>query len=227
MRKIDKSPNAPATLVNAPVPTSSAEVSDAIYKAEDVRKQLVTDQNYKCAYCECDLTIHYNDVEHYRPKSRYYWLGHKWENLLYACDLCNRTYKNDAFPLKHEDRKVTEPGSVAQEEPLLINPSQADPTNHIKFRRHEAVALSPEGTKTIEVFHLNDRNERYELVSGREQLYELFEIENHKKNVAQLALQKGEISQAVYDTIITLCNGTLNNLTSPSRAYSGMLIAQI
>ena len=71
MRKIDKSPNIPATLVDAPIPTSPAKVKEDIYKADDVRKQLLEDQHNKCAYCESRIPKEYNDVEHYRPKSKY------------------------------------------------------------------------------------------------------------------------------------------------------------
>ena len=126
MRKIDKSPNIPVTLQNAPLPNNANEVIDTIYKADDVRDQLCADQHYKCAYCECDLTKSYNDVEHYRPKSKYHWLGYDWDNLLYSCDLCNRTYKNDSFPLVNEANRVTTPGDLSVEEHLIINPANED-----------------------------------------------------------------------------------------------------
>jgi hypothetical protein len=82
MRKIEKSENVPATLVNASMPKKASDVKDYIYKALDVRDQLVQDQHSKCAYCECKISRQYNDVEHFRPKSHYYWLGHEWKNLL-------------------------------------------------------------------------------------------------------------------------------------------------
>ena len=107
MRKIDKSPNIPATLVGANVPTSPAKVKKDIYKADDVRLQLETDQHYKCAYCECYLPLQYHDVEHFRPKSHYYWLGHDWKNLLYSCERCNRLYKKAKFPKRNCAIKIS------------------------------------------------------------------------------------------------------------------------
>ena len=52
MRKIEKSPNVPKSLQDTPVPNSKDEVKESIFKAEDVRKQLMEDQHNKCAYCE-------------------------------------------------------------------------------------------------------------------------------------------------------------------------------
>lgn len=227
MRKINKSPDVPATLVGATEPTSATGVLATIYKADDVRKQLLEDQHFKCAYCECDLNCQYNDVEHYRPKSQYYWLGHEWNNLLYACNLCNRTFKKAQFPLKDETKKVVAPSSLIQEEPLIVNPVVCDPSIHIKFRRYEAVGMTPEGIKTIEIFHLNDRNARVKLISGREELYELYTKEENKKKIAQVALLNGKMSQDVYDLLISLCDESLSILKSTSHEFSGMLISQI
>ena len=54
----------------------------------------------KCAYCEAttDIVAH-GDVEHYRPKSIYWWLAYTYDNYLYACQICNQLYKGDNFPL--------------------------------------------------------------------------------------------------------------------------------
>ena len=67
MRKITKSNIIPLTLRNTPAPADPDEVKESIYKADDVRDQLLEDQHYKCAYCESRITREYNDVEHYRP----------------------------------------------------------------------------------------------------------------------------------------------------------------
>ena len=230
MRKIDKSVAIPSTLREASVPTSTDEVKDTIYKASDVRDQLLSDQAYKCAYCECSLSRQYNDVEHYRPKSRYYWLGHRWDNLLYLCDLCNRTYKKANFPLQDELERVTSPGSVAKERPLIINPAEIDPSNHIRFRRHIMVGLTPEGTKTIEIFHLNDRAERPDLINNREQLFEEYEIAIAQLRKTEELLAKPNLSNDIIEglnEVIELTKKSISQLTSYSKAYSGMLISQI
>lgn len=63
----------------------------------------------KCAYCECDIRGRSpGAVEHYRPKSVYYWLAYDCHNYLPACTPCN-TYKGSAFPVEDEQRRVQQP----------------------------------------------------------------------------------------------------------------------
>ena len=68
--------------------------------------QLLKESSNKCAYCEAPLkAVAYGDVEHYRPKSIYWWLAYNYENYLASCTLCNQAYKKDHFPLLHEKNK--------------------------------------------------------------------------------------------------------------------------
>lgn len=54
----------------------------------------------KCAYCEAPTTtVAHGDVEHFRPKSVYWWLAYCWDNWLFACQICNQSYKRDQFPV--------------------------------------------------------------------------------------------------------------------------------
>jgi len=63
------------------------------------KTQLRKESADKCAYCEATTAIvAHGDVEHYRPKSVYWWLAYTYDNYLYACQICNQSYKNDAFP---------------------------------------------------------------------------------------------------------------------------------
>jgi len=232
MRKIDKSPNVPATLVGAPVPTSAAQVDKNIYRASDVCNQLLADQHNKCCYCECSLTKRFNDVEHYRYKNHYYWLGHNWDNLLYSCDLCNRVYKNDRFPLAQGSVEANTPSDdLSLEHPLIINPAKVDPATHIKFRRYEAVYITPEGKETIEMFDLNNKNGgRKELLENRKQLYEEYIEIKKQLQMAQNLISLPNISQEVKNIAnewLISCNRCIAFKTSPSTPYSGMLIAQI
>ncbi len=230
MRKIDKSRDIPSTLMNAPVPTDADSVQESIYKANDVRCQLVIDQHYKCAYCECSLSLKYHDVEHYRPKSLYYWLGHEWENLMYSCERCNRSYKKSQFPLAQGSVRARSPqDDLNLEHPLIVNPTTDEPSVHIKFNKYMAVGVTPEGEKTIEVFHLNDSTECPELIDNRKQLYDLYKLELDKiKELEQLLLPN--LTQQTIDKLnkaIELSNKSINNLGSPSRPFSGMLISQL
>jgi len=64
------------------------------------KDQLRSEAHGKCAYCEAptDMVAH-GDVEHFRPKSKYWWLAYCYDNYLYACQVCNETFKLDHFDI--------------------------------------------------------------------------------------------------------------------------------
>jgi uncharacterized protein (TIGR02646 family) len=63
------------------------------------KAQLKKESFGKCAYCEANTeVVAHGDVEHYRPKSNYWWLAYTYDNYLYACQICNQSYKSDNFP---------------------------------------------------------------------------------------------------------------------------------
>ena len=62
------------------------------------KDQLRAESFNKCAYCEADTkVVAHGDVEHFRPKTIYWWLAYCYENYLYACQICNQTYKSNKF----------------------------------------------------------------------------------------------------------------------------------
>jgi len=64
------------------------------------KDQLKIESSGKCAYCEADTdVVAQGDVEHYRPKSIYWWLAYTYDNYLFACQICNQIYKSDTFPI--------------------------------------------------------------------------------------------------------------------------------
>ncbi len=64
------------------------------------KTQLKKESFEKCAYCEANTAVvAHGDVEHYRPKSVYWWLAYTYDNYLYACQICNQIYKSDNFPI--------------------------------------------------------------------------------------------------------------------------------
>ena len=67
---------------------------DSRYKHKDIKDALKKIYHRKCAFCE--QRIEQFDVEHFRPKSIYYWLAFSWDNLLFACSTCN-THKLNHF----------------------------------------------------------------------------------------------------------------------------------
>ena len=55
----------------------------------------------KCAYCEAPTAVvAHGDVEHFRPKSSYWWLAYAYDNYSYACQICNQIFKGDRFDVK-------------------------------------------------------------------------------------------------------------------------------
>lgn len=113
-----------------------------LYGKEDVRKQLMDDQNNKCAYCESTILHESRHVDHYRPKSIYHELAFKWDNLVGACWACNKD-KGKQFPLDDESKRNT-----IEETPLIINPYTEDPSEYIAF--HEEIAVPKKGLQGLQ-----------------------------------------------------------------------------
>lgn len=70
------------------------------------KPQLLKESRGKCAYCETPTSVvAFGDVEHYRPKSKYWWLAYCYDNYLASCQICNQKYKKARFPLKNSPLK--------------------------------------------------------------------------------------------------------------------------
>lgn len=90
-----------------------------------------------CAYCEGIIgTTSYNQIEHFKPKSKFPELCYEYDNLHLACQICNSN-KGDKYS---ED---------------YIDPSIDEPTEHIMYRGWEAVGKDDIGKKMIDVVKLN------------------------------------------------------------------------
>ncbi len=61
----------------------------------------------KCAYCESPTAVvAHGDIEHFRPKSEYWWLAYTFHNYCFCCQICNQTFKSDNFPITGSKWKV-------------------------------------------------------------------------------------------------------------------------
>ncbi len=139
-----------------------------IYSSQRVKNRLRKLQHNKCCFSEAKFTGDYGDVEHFRPKGRigvensnkkhypgYYWLAYSWDNLFLCKELINRSHKKDLFPLlKEADRARNHNDDYSLEQPVLIDPSQEDPREHIEFHRDEPVGRTDRGKKTIALLNL-------------------------------------------------------------------------
>ncbi|MBI5850195.1 MAG: hypothetical protein HZB39_04040 [Planctomycetes bacterium] len=80
------------------LPTSEFTFDDGVWKK--AKAQLSAESRDKCAYCESPTkVVAHGDVEHFRPKSKYWWLAYCLDNYSYSCQVCNQVHKSDEFPV--------------------------------------------------------------------------------------------------------------------------------
>lgn len=119
-------------------------------KAKD---ELIKDSNSKCAYCEAPTTVvAYGDVEHFRPKSKYWWLAYCYDNYLVSCQLCNQKYKKAKFSIKNSQLSV----------PVRITRNTTD--NYIQSRAGQ-LGPNPLAANDVAAFEASHRQERPYLVN--------------------------------------------------------------
>ncbi|HKH46179.1 MAG TPA: hypothetical protein VKM72_16075 [Thermoanaerobaculia bacterium] len=95
----------------------------------DVRGALLAFHGRVCAYCQCELPR--NDpgaVEHFRPKSIYWWLAYDFTNYFLSCRVCNSECKMDKFPLPPGSTHWTyvDRDRLHEEKFLLLDPAADD-----------------------------------------------------------------------------------------------------
>ena len=74
------------------------------------KEYLKGESHGKCAYCESATSaVAHGDVEHFRPKSVYWWPAYCSDNFSYSCQICNQSYKNAAFRIANVDRRWRAP----------------------------------------------------------------------------------------------------------------------
>lgn len=107
------------------------------------RTQLWHAQHDKCAYCEIIIS-HAEDVEHFRPRRRYWWLTWSWHNHFAVCGTCSGAKGHD-FPLLRDDPPGSAPRLIARrlpdlpqdqadiEAPRWVDPAREDPRDFIRF----------------------------------------------------------------------------------------------
>lgn len=164
-----------------------------------VRPLLFMRQHNKCAFCEISNDECGSPVEHFRPKlgaeekiggvwrrvsTHYWWLAWTWENLLFACERCNKSgNKGNKFPIRSSGSRVAPPPSpytypiplihynCAAEDRLLIDPRLDNPMDHIqwipvnrtlhpKSWQWTVAGLDDKGDMTIEVLDLAFRTDK-------------------------------------------------------------------
>lgn len=141
-----------------------------IYGHNDVKTALKKIQKDTCCFCESKITeVAYGDIEHFRPKGAfqiakgdplqrpgYFWLAYDWGNLLFACQICNSSYKKNLFPLVDETKRAhSHAFSINHEEPIIINPLMEEPSMHIGFYQEIPYGKTQRGKETIQLLGLD------------------------------------------------------------------------
>lgn len=133
------------------------------YKNNDTITTLKIFYNHKCCYCEQRVESYH--VEHYRPKSLYWWLAYSWDNLLLICPACN-TAKLNKFKILYSKANYS-PLDLPNihslrdiydviENPCLLNPECDDLDKMWVFNtKGEIFSDNYRGKYTIETCKLN------------------------------------------------------------------------
>lgn len=196
------------------------DFDSAIFGHPSIKSALNELQNGKCCFCESPFKhIMPGDVEHFRPKAGYllgkylikpgyYWLAYDFSNLYLSCEICNRTFKKNYFPLENETNRVRshhDHERLADENPLLIHLEDDEPADHIEFNREIPIGKDKKGKTTIERLGLD----RYDLNEERLRYYELIAfIADKARTGDEKALQiikKAALSTERYSLMIR-CN---------------------
>lgn len=127
------------------VATRAAPYDDS-YNLPGVRQRLRIAQRGRCAYCGSGPVeaAHY-DIEHFRPRTRYWWLTWTWENLWLACKVCQS--KSNDFELDANAVPPLRPGplpapsvvdatrafALSSESSMLLDPAKDEPQHHLCF----------------------------------------------------------------------------------------------
>lgn len=129
----------------------------------------------KCAYCESKyVATQPMDVEHWRPKSKYWFLAAEWNNLYPTCIDCNRQREHavpmpdgseaslllgklDQFPTEN-DVFARDRVSLVDEKPLLLDPCTDDPESLFDFTEEGVIrpnSTDPRSEISIRIYALN------------------------------------------------------------------------
>jgi uncharacterized protein (TIGR02646 family) len=211
------------------------------YRHPQIKEKLVALFKGKCAYCDSNIThITAGDIEHFRPKSAYWWLACDWDNLLFACEKCNRTGKNDAFPLlnnavtqcKYNKKALLE--AEDKKERLLLNPCVEDPEQFFDYDEKTAVVHPKTGhPKSSKERLMADQSiatyqlQRRELVQEREKLLILLfaQIDYTKKIIENYNRLSGFTAsvKAPFETRMKEEITKLLEFNRPDRPYLGLV----
>ena len=168
--------------------------NDVAYR--NVKSYLVTIYQGKCAYCESKV-MHdqYGNIDHFCPKSIYYWLAYSWDNLVLCCNRCN-SEKDRKFPVaaprvayNNENPENLHHKGLEydrREKPQFINPERENPEDFFEWMKNGSMKpLNERMDITIKEIDLN-RDELKDLrvsIFNRQKKRMLFKLYNELNEV--------------------------------------------
>lgn len=146
-----------------------------------------------------ELKVTINGTEDLHPG--YYWLCYDWKNLLPTCHKCNspttetETFgKHDFFPVEDEQKRAINPDDIIDDEtPLLINPTEINPDDHLYMDKTGTMFWrSKKGKICVKILGLN----LSDLPDTRKMVYDDF-----KKKTIEYSIKMQDIrSQGINST---------------------------
>lgn len=208
-----------------------------IYGSKSVKKALIKAQHGKCCFCESKVVhVAYGDVEHFRPKGGwvqqegeplvqpgYYWLAYDWNNLFFACQICNQRHKKNHFPLATaRTRARSHHDDLSREDPLFADPQAEDPQEFIGFREEVAFAIdgNPRGKAMIEYFGLD----RPEIVERRDEHLARIRLLKETYLLFRQREQQGRLDEESRNSMLTILE-LFQSIAQPDAEYSSMMTA--
>ncbi len=156
-----------------------------LFKQKDTKEALHKIYKGKCAFCEQKLSIggdrtDTRTIEHYRPKSRYYWLAFSWDNLLLCCRGCNKN-KADNFEILgqealYDDSFIENIHSSTveyqnREQPKMVHPELESVVEQLSFSKKGKIDSNDSRVQyTIDTCYLN----RPDLIEKRKTVIDEF-----------------------------------------------------
>lgn len=153
------------------------------YNHEDIKQALMLETHCKCAYCESKIPhISFSDIEHILPKCKRPDLYVDWNNLTLACEICNRTNKNDYYnpndPLINPNAESPEDSILALGAFIFKRPGNRKgeiTISILKLNRTPLIEKRAERLKAIELLvdkYVNETNPEYKSILKDELLKE-------------------------------------------------------
>ena len=169
----------------------SKSLSAYQYSYGTIKPKLEKLYHEKCCYCERQLSeiekkIEPFEVEHFRPKSIYYWLAYSWDNLFLVCKQCNqhksKQFETERNRVEFKEEDLQEIHQLAQkydeqEIPLAFNIEQENPEEFLQFdKKGNIFSNNKRVAYMIKICDLN----RPKLTEARQKIYKDFNDEMKK-----------------------------------------------